>query len=200
MLVVLCSFVLIFTLVVPAASAAPVQELSSGYKSDISLNSSKSLIDAIEPYVEVTKDGLLQFKKVPQAIYDKYRLDELQKHFDNLNSLVRNGDIIINSDLSIVNQSISTMAVYGQWTYHWWGYDRNFSNSETQDFVDYCNSIAGGAGIVTGATSFFPPVAAIFGVTTGYFTLLGARVVANNQGNGVYIGVTWVAVFNVEPL
>lgn len=198
----LCSIALTFTLVVPAASAAPVHELNSS-EDNISLNqskSTKSIIDVVESYVKVNQDGLIEFKNVPNSVYIKYNLSELQKHFDSLNAMVQNGTIVINSDLSVVKQTMSTMAYYGSWDYHWWGYDRNFGNSETKEFVDYCDSVAGGTAIVTGASFMFPPVSAIFGVTTGYFTLLGSRVTANNKGNGVYIGVTWVAAFNVSPL
>lgn len=143
---VICSTAITLTLVVPAASAAPtapVQEFSSLEK-NVSVNQTKNLIDIVEPYVEVNKDGLLQFKDVPQAIYDSYNLSELQKHFDTLNTMVTNGRIIINSDLNIIDQSMSARATYGSWDYHWWGYDRNFGNSETLEFIDYCNSVAGG--------------------------------------------------------
>jgi hypothetical protein len=111
-------------------------------------------------------------------------------------------NITINKDLTIDrnNELIAPNAVYGRWTEHWWGFDRKFTNSQAQDFADYAATVAGGAGIVTGIGAWFPPVAAIAGVQTGYWTLVSARVNANNEGNGVYIGVTWVAIFNVEPL
>lgn len=64
----------------------------------------------------------------------------------------------------------------------------------------YAASVAGGDGIVTGISAWFPPVAAIAGVQTGYWSLVAARVNANNKGKGVYVGVTWVAVFNIKPL
>lgn len=81
-----------------------------------------------------------------------------------------------------------------------WGYDRKFNNSQAKDLSDYAASVAGGAGIVTGISAWFPPVAAIAGVQTGYWSLVAARVNANNKGKGVYVGVTWVAVFNIKPL
>jgi hypothetical protein len=160
----------------------------------------EKMIKAVEPYVEVKEDGIIGFKDVPKNIYNKYNLDKLQEHFDILNNAVENETITINEDLSIQDNSFSTYAVYGKWTYNWWGYDRNFNNSQAIALSNYAASVAGGAGIVTGITYMFPPVAAIAGVATGYWSLVAARVNANNKGKGVYVGVTWVAAFNISPL
>lgn len=60
--------------------------------------------------------------------------------------------------------------------------------------------IAAGSGFVAGVTSICPSIAAVFSMNSGYWTLLGLRVNANNKENGVYVAVTWLAVFNIEPL
>lgn len=180
-------------------SALPVGAIEA-YASDTSKESISNDIEIIKPYVEVTKEGTIRFKELPKGFYDKYSLEELQKHFDYLNTLSEAGDITINNDLSIQKNSISTMAVYGKWTYHWWGYDRKFTNSQADDYVDDLVTAAAGATIVAGLGSAFPPVSGIATVQAGYWALLAVRVDANNEGNGVYVAVTWALIFDVEPL
>ena len=199
------TLVLMFGLFSPSYSYANENTNTSESSIDNSSNSLEieqtKMIQEVEPYVQLTKRGTIQLKNVPQELYEKYNLDLLQAHFEKLNNAVKNDEITINKDLSITDNSMSTLAaVYGSWTYHWWGYDRKFNNSQAKAFVDYCYTVAAGATIVTGVGAFFPPVAAIGGVQAGYWALVATRVNANNNGKGVYIGVTWVAVFNVEPL
>ena len=160
-----------------------------------------STIHDVKPFVKVNEEGYITFKEnIPQKIRDQYALDELQLHFDTLNQSVKNGEIRINKDLSIDETMIARAAVYSKWTYHWWGYDRKFNNSQTKSYINYCQTIAGGAGIVTGAGAYFPPVALIGGMQTGYWALFATRLDANNKGHGVYVSVTWAAVFDIEPL
>lgn len=92
------------------------------------------------------------------------------------------------------------MATYGKWTYHWWGYDRKFTNYQTKQYVERLEMQAAGATMVTGVGAWFPPIGGIAGVSAGYWALLASRVEANNHGNGVLVEVTWVNVFNVTPL
>ncbi|MNW25364.1 hypothetical protein D3C74_21050 [compost metagenome] len=153
----------------------------------------------VKPYVQV-KDGVLSLKDAPESIYNQYNLSDLQEHFDKLNELSKAGQITIHSDLSIVDNTISLNAVYGSWTYHWWGYDRKFTNAQTKDAIDYYNTIAGGGALVTGATAWYPPVSGFTGAVSGYFALFAARMSANNHGNGVYVSVTWATTFDIEPL
>lgn len=157
------------------------------------------MIKTVEPYVEVTESGTIQFKDVPANIYELYNLDELQKHFDNLNAIAEKEYIEIHEDLSIQKTSISAATVYGKWTYYWWGYDRYFTKSQATTFSNKAASVAGGAALTTSVTGWFPPVQAISGLSSGYFSLLSARVNAKNK-NGVYISVSWVAVFSVNSL
>lgn len=159
------------------------------------------MIKEVEPYVKVTEKGTLTLENVPKKFYNKYKLEKLEEHFDSLNESILNGDLTVNEDLSIQDNSISTYAVYGKWTYHWWGYDRLMSNSYANWYAnEYIPTVAAGGTIITGATAPFPPISAVAGITTGTLLLLQARINANNEGNGVYVGVTWVLVFNVEPL
>ena len=117
----------------------------------------------------------------------------MQEHFNTLNAEVDAENIRINNDLSIDTIEISAQTV-GSWTYHWWGYDQYFDNQRAIKFANEASAVAGGVGIATGVGLWFPPVGSIFWVTSGYWTLVSARVTANNQGNGVYIGVTWAAM------
>ncbi|MER2058385.1 MAG: hypothetical protein ABTA16_06145 [Niallia sp.] len=159
-----------------------------------------TLLKKVEPFVKVTEQGTLELEGVPTNFYETYNLDQLQAHFDNLNQLALRGNITINKDLSIQDNSIQLNAVYGKWTYHWWGYDRKFTNAQANDYVNYLLSAAAGGAIVTGAGAWFPPVAAIAGTSSGYWALLATRVNANNKGYGVLVEVSWLAVFDVTPL
>lgn len=189
----LFSVSLIFALFTPSTFAQKTKTLQ--------IHSEPKFIQIIKPYVEVTKEGKIQFKEnVPKKIYDTFQLEKLQLHFDHLNSLSQQDYIVINKDLSIKNKLYSPSAVYGKWTYHWWGYDRNFNNEQTLDAIDYYNTVAAGGAIATGATFWLPPVAGILGASSGYFYLVATRFNANNQGNGVYAAVSWLAVFDISPL
>ncbi|NLM67296.1 MAG: hypothetical protein GX180_09010, partial [Enterococcus sp.] len=98
------------------------------------------------------------------------------------------------------NGYVKWWVVDGTWTYHWWGYDQYFDNQRAQRFSANCYSVAAGATLVTGIGAWFPPVSFVGVAQAAYWTLVGSRVDYNNLGNGVYIGVTWAAIFNVEPL
>ncbi|MBU9707116.1 hypothetical protein KSP24_09285 [Paenibacillus sp. AK121] len=195
---IILSGVLALTAVAPIAASAEssTEQITQNSSSSVT---QKSAVEAVKPYVQV-KDGVLSLKDVPENIYNQYNLSDLQKHFDELNELSKSGKITVNSDLSIKDNTISLNAEYGSWTYHWWGYDRKFTDSQTKQAIDYYNSVAGGGALVSGATAWYPPVSGISGSVAGYFALFAARMSANNNGNGVYVSVSWAAVFDVEPL
>lgn len=160
----------------------------------------QEMIDAVKPYVSVDKDGLLSLNNVPNSLYEKYSLDQLEGHFAQLNNDVKNGKINVEKDLSITPTTLSTSVNYARWTYNWWGYDRKFNNKASKSYQDYLYTAAAGGAIVTGLTYLLPPVASISGVSAGYWTLLAVRIGAKNKGKGVYVGVTWVAAFRVDTL
>ncbi|MET3210317.1 UNVERIFIED_CONTAM: hypothetical protein ABIC26_003267 [Paenibacillus sp. PvR008] len=195
---IILTSVLALTAVAPlaASAASSTEQISQNSSSSVS---QKSAIEAVKPYVQV-KDGVLSLKDVPESIYSQYNLSDLQKHFDELNELSKSGVITVNSDLSIKDDAISLNAEYGHWTLHWWGYDRNFTDYQTKQMIDYYNSVALGGGMIVGATYWIPPVAGLTGAAASYFGFLAARMSANNNGNGVYVAVSWAAAFDVTPL
>lgn len=145
--------------------------------------------------------GRIGFRNnISPELYEIYKLSELQKHFDILNAEVDAGQIVILKDLTIIPIGYRPNATYGQWTYHWWGYDRLFTNSQTEEYINYCNTVAAGSTIVSIGGFWFPPIGVIATFEAGYFSLLAARLEANNRGWGVYAGFTWVGVFDIEPL
>lgn len=178
----------------------PLIQASSIQKEAEDTISLSELIEIVEPYVAVNENGFITFKNIPIDIYEKYDLSKLQIHFDKLNTLKLKGDISINEDLSIEDHTTNSRAVYGKWTYHWWGYDRKFSNTQTTSYINQLNTAAAGAVIVGSVTGAFPPISGIANFQAGYWALLAARVAANNKGKGVYVGVTYALVFDVEPL
>ncbi|PCK18816.1 hypothetical protein CEY02_18155 [Bacillus pumilus] len=193
--------------VVPNASAYEnnVKEPESVYKVETDDQTSldadqQKMIDAVQPYVSVDKDGLLSLNNVPNSLYEKYSLDQLEGHFAQLNNDVKNGKITIEKDLSITPLTLSTSVNYARWTYNWWGYDRKFNNKASKSYQDWLYTAANTGVIVGGLTFWLPPVASISGVSAGYWGLLATRIGAKNKGKGVYVGVTWVAAFRVDTL
>lgn len=80
-------------------------------------------------------------------------------------------------------------------------YEANFNNVAAND-LKYSLATAGS---FAGVAALFPPMGALDTLTGIYLGLLATRIDANkidanNKGNGIYIGITWAAVFNVEPL
>lgn len=165
-------------------------------------NQQNDMISTIEPYVHVTEQGTLELRDVPQYLYDEYSLEYLEDHFATLNQLAAGNSVVIHDDLSITNTAITPFAVYGQWTYNWWGYDRYYTNYQANQFSAALSSAAalGYAGAAGASVLGLPAVGALSGLSAAYWDLLAARIDANNHGRGVYVGITWAAVFNVEPL
>lgn len=165
-------------------------------------SSEEDVLNVVEGYVQLQEDGTIAFENVPNDLYQDLDLGQLEVHFDTINSAVLNGDLIIDEDLNITETGFSTMdhAVYGEWRYHWWGYQRNFTNAQAQEYRNRLLTQAAGAGMVTGVGAWFPPVAGIAGVSGGYWALLATRVDANNNGNGVRVSVTWANIFSVTSL
>lgn len=124
----------------------------------------------------------------------------MQKHFDELNKLVEDGTISIKNDLSIEDHSIALYSTYGKWTIHWWGYDRKFNNSQTNQFVVYLDTVGEGASVITGTFLWLPSISSISLATSAYLTLMSQRINANNRGRGVYVGITWASIFNIRAL
>ncbi|MCY7585214.1 hypothetical protein MH131_15825, partial [Bacillus safensis] len=131
----------------------------------------QKMIDAVKPYVSVGKDGLLSLKNnVPNSLYEKYSLDQLEAHFAQLNNDVKNGKITVEKDLSITPTTLSTSVNYARWTYNWWGYDRKFNNKASKSYQDFLYTAAAGGAITGGLTFWLPPVASISAVSAGYWT------------------------------
>lgn len=165
----LISLLMVITLLLPMFLTGSNQVYASTAQNvDFQDASASDIIKAIKPHVEVTKEGTIRLKKLPKHFHEKYNLEGLQKHFDNLNALVETGDITINKDLSIQDNSISTMSEYGKWTYHWWGYDRKFTDAQAKDYINELLTVAAGATIVAGIGAYFPPVAGIATIQAGY--------------------------------
>lgn len=190
---------MVSVLIIPMLLIIP-NEVKASDNNQINRTTQDNIIETIKPYVEVTKSGKIHFKNLPKGLYQDYNLSELQKHFDHLNELVESGTITINADLSIQDHSINLRAVYGKWTYHWWGYDRKFNNQQAHDYMVYLDTVSEGAGIITGAYEWLPPISGLSLATSAYLTLLSSRVAANNNGSGVYVSISYATVFNVEPL
>lgn len=160
-----------------------------------------SSIGSVQKFVFVNENGHLDLKNASLLDYKKFDLASLELHFETLNNQVDEGKIIIHSDLTIESLEVDINAVYGSWTNHWWGYDRNFTNSQAITYVNDLNTVAyGGTMVGIPLALLMPIVGGGVAVTAAYYGLLATRVQANNNGSGVYVGITWARVFNVNPL
>ncbi|MGN4447664.1 hypothetical protein ACTFOB_22675 [Bacillus cereus group sp. MYBK79-1] len=209
------SSLLVFSSVAAGAAHADTPNAVTPVKEELNIQQNnveqlsfeeQNMIKTVEQYVELKEDGKIGFTQfVPQDVYQKFELDKLQEHFNFLNSQVELNTITINPDLTITNVTpagpVAYAAVYGSWTYNWWGYERKFNNSQAKTYVSELNTVASTGTIVgTLASRVMPIIGMGVAVTGGYYALLAARVDANNKGKGVYVGITWAIVFNVNPL
>lgn len=172
-------------------------------------------IMGLEKYISVNKKGFFELDYL-LAVRDniqKELLEGQQNYFNELNKLIAENKLIAFPDLTIksnikdqldlniqLNKS-SCDGVTKPTEYHWWGYSR---------LLDSCNAnglaadLAGAASISAGAAviaGIFGGVAAVPpGIAAAYWGLVSARIYANNShSTGIYFGMTWVYVFNIEP-
>lgn len=161
-----------------------------------------NMIESIEPYVYVTEEGNFALKDtIPFHLYKKYSLDFLEEHFENMNQEIKENNLIVHEDLTIEETNpLLKRAVHGRWTQRWWGYERNFNNSQAIDFRNRLQNNARITSAMMRITKPFPPVSKLSLLATAQLRLMASRVNANNRGRGVYVGITWAAVFNMRSL
>ncbi|WP_214700783.1 MULTISPECIES: hypothetical protein [unclassified Exiguobacterium] len=164
-------------------------------------NRESTQLDTVKKHVFVDSNGHIGFKNVPTQFYENYELAKLQKHFDELNSQVDAQQIVINEDLSISEIGFQTLAVYGKWTNHWWGYDRKFTKKQAVAYKDQIDTAVIGLGAGAVVTSPWLVVGGGFALTAGWYTLLGKRIEVNNRGkNGILVEIYWARTFDITPL
>ncbi|WP_419881403.1 hypothetical protein ACN6MY_17940 [Peribacillus sp. B-H-3] len=74
------------------------------------------------------------------------------------------------------------------------------NNCEANKFGADLASVAAGYG--TGglvAAYWFTVVGIAGGVIGGYAALMSSQAYSNNEGKGIYVGITYAAFFNMEP-
>lgn len=196
MVTCLLSIVMVFALVLPSQT-----EASENFV-DVNTESDFSDVNTVMQHVSVNESGhAVLDSEYSKQFYELYDLDLLELHLDSLNEKVDAGIIKINKDLSITDLSVTTYASYSKWTYHVWGYDRNFNNKQAIVYANDLNGIASGLTMGGSAlANLMPIVGAGVLVSAGYYGLLSSRVTANNKGKGVYVAMTWARIFNVKPL
>lgn len=158
-------------------------------------------IETVKKHVFVNSNGHIGFKNVPKKLYENYELAELQKHFDLLNGQVDAQQIVINEDLSITEIGFQTLAVYGKWTNHWWGYDRKFTKNQAVTYKDQIDMAV--IGLSAGAVVSAPwlVIGGGLALSASWYTLLGKRIEVNNRGkNGILVEIYWARTFDVTPL
>ncbi|MHA2896459.1 hypothetical protein [Bacillus cereus] len=187
---------------VNAASEEPSQVMA--HHNFIDQLPKKNVISTIQKYLYLNPDGTIAInKRIPSDIAEKYKINKLKERFLDVNKRVNNGEIIINSDLSITDKkTFNILAKSSQVERHeeyWWGHKNWYNNRQTKEAIDALNTAAASAGIAAGLSSLgFPPGAFAGGVAAGYWMLLATRMGANNNGLGVTVSMTWALVYDVE--
>ncbi|GLB62107.1 hypothetical protein [Cytobacillus sp. NCCP-133] len=169
---------------------------------------------ALESYISV-ENGLFKFdsSSATKNGHDKELVKMQKDYLSDLNTEVKNGKLKVESNLEIVVLEPLAAEESGDYTtlvscpgkntslaYHWWGVSRYLNYCNANKFAADMASVAAGytgAGLVAGI--WFPGVAVAGGIIASYAALMSARVSANNNGSGVYIGITYAGFFNVEP-
>jgi|GEM_PF-4140002 hypothetical protein len=213
------AMVLVFSLaVVPAFATTLVEEPHSHAETlNSHIAASTYTVDdirALEPYVNVV-DGRFHLD-AEQALADGFdaELVDMQIHaFEYRNAEASVGKIIINPDLSVTTSlrlrggiknvrhskncggGINTVPEH-----FWWGFASYSCDCETSRNSADLNSIAAVTAGVALVSGIFGPVAALpAGLTSAYFWLLASRLDANNYGEGVYVEMTPLLVFDITP-
>lgn len=161
-------------------------------------------LNFIKQYVFVDSLGHIQLdNNVPVSTYEQYNLSALEAHFSNLNKKVDNNEITIKEDLTISSISMQSNSGVNH-VQTWVGSSSYYTNEATEEAANAFEAIAYTGTIIGGAASLFPGiniiVSGISGIAGGYFGLLGSRMRANNNGNGVAVHMTYALIYNVEPL
>lgn len=185
-----------------------VENLMSTENNELISLGNDSLITNVEPYVQVNANGHIELSQnIEKDIYEYFKLDNLEDHFSKLNKQVDDGLITISDDLEITENISPNITVlsnnYISTSTHWWGHRTVYNNSQAraaaQRFRNYAlgYSTIGGLGVLVPGIG--PAVAAGGGLSATYSNLVANRIDANNNGNGVILDMTWVAVFDVSP-
>lgn len=197
-----------------SANTAPNEGLSTE-------QATKADVLALKPYVEIDADGFLSIKG-KEALENgakEQAVEALLIHFDILNEEIKNGEITVNEDLTIIGGE-KEMAVHycnrgvNSYTEFWWGYQRMACNCESIRIANELSTLAAAGGMVAGGSAgatvalgvIFPPavpIAALIGAAAtfdgSYWALVSSRITANNAGRGTISNMTAILFFDIEP-
>lgn len=153
----------------------------------------------IAKYLILNDDGTIALsEKTPRSL-NKYDLDALKSHLEGLNEEVTNGEIIINSDLTIVEKSargnVSKAVKY------WWGYSNYYSYKDVNVELKKVNNMLKIYGTATAVTGIFSKAAGIiFGLGALYWGWYSADLSLENSmsdGQGVVADVNFSGVYSI---
>lgn len=151
-------------------------------------------------FLVLNEDGTIGIsEKMPRSLSYEYDLNSLQKHFDYLNSMVKSGEISINSDFSI-NQPQARGGINKVVNY-WWGASEWYSYSTARHNAkiasQYSNALVG-TSILIGAFSKIGGIAV--GLGSVYWSTLATNMNYVNDGNGqrgIVIDMNWAGIYSI---
>lgn len=178
-------------------------------------------VKALKPYVEINEDGTLSLN-AEEALANgakEQAVEALQGHFGILNEEIKNGEISVAEDLTIIGGEKEFATHYcsrgiNSYSEFWWGYQRKACDCESNRIANDLNTAAAGGGMVTGAAAIasvalaaiFPPAVPIANLIGGgaafdgsYWWLVASRITANNNGRGVIMDMTYALFFDITP-
>ncbi|KAA0562287.1 hypothetical protein F0342_17890 [Bacillus sp. CH30_1T] len=164
------------------------------------------VIFEVAPYVHKNDQGFLYVdSSIPQDVYIKNELAVLEKSFEEINRQVKNGQVVVNEDLSITNLSVTNkykfMAAarkgYTSKTY-WWGVRATYTDSQAKKAIKQLEDASDTEQDYATILFWLPPVAGIAGITGVYCKKLGKAMKSHNKGKGVILDMTWALTYKVK--
>ncbi|MBR5947248.1 MAG: hypothetical protein IKZ82_01205 [Clostridia bacterium] len=186
----------------------------------ISYEDASDVIDqimALEEFITVDNGRFVfDMQRARERRIDQQLLDGQQAWLDSINQLAEAGEVVINSDLSIISDEGESAC--GHWyscgggfssgaRTHWWGLSRDYCDCGAQQLVGQLHTfrtiVGGGAALsaVSFLTAVFPGAASLaihLTICASYIDLLATRIDANNHGRGVCVNLTWIAIFKID--
>ncbi|MEJ8303358.1 hypothetical protein [Saccharibacillus sacchari] len=200
------------------ASAAESGTIESSVSANDATNAqNEQLVNELSKYVEKQPDGQVylnkDFKK--EVAISEEDAQKLENHINLINESVRNGDLVVNDDLSvdIVGNPSGVLSEYGinsataaasgtSYTISVWGVTVFMDNNAA---VEFAQTLISNGGAVVGASvisRFIPTpptvlVSTIAGVIGGGGVAAGKRIEQYNKGKGVRLEFKLPAGFYV---
>ena len=215
----LCLVIIFVFFAVPTNVLANTNQFGSADHVSMSLFTQTEVVDRnisfedvmeLERFIYVTENGLfsINHSEAIDAGISLHLLASQTSYFQALNSLIEDGVLVANEDLTIDNLSYFDMRsinwicrVSGGRNSHeifWWGHRHYTCACVTRDVIYDFQAIAIGAAGLGVAGAWFPIIGVGAGLTSAYFGLLANQMSSHNRGRGIRTDITHLLVFSIS--